>query len=175
MRIDGLKDNTINVEAAYTVGFQNREASGIAEIFSQDAGVMTMNSTNGPGKGMLGMLVQEGTFESVKENAEIIKNTLSVMFDKMDTGEVVKMDEDGIDINNTEVDKIVTVVEEIQIKLAMYCDDFSLVGTNVDMDDIKATMGSAAATYKAAEALRSRSSKAHGESHPIEECGRRVL
>ena len=46
MRIDGLKDNTINVEAAYNVGFQNREASGIAEIFSQDAGVMTMNSTN---------------------------------------------------------------------------------------------------------------------------------
>lgn len=167
MRIDGLKDNTINVEAAYNVGFQNREASGIAEIFSQDAGVMTMNSTNGPGKGMLGMLVQDGTFESVKENAEIIKNTLSVMFDKMDTGEVVKMDEDGIDINNTEVDKIVTVVEEIQIKLAMYCDDFSLVGTNVDMDDIKATMGSAAATYKAAAAM-SDSAKAYLVKNELE-------
>lgn len=167
MRIDGLKDNTINVEAAYNVGFQNKETATVAEIFSGDAGVMTMNSTNGPAKGMLGMLIQDGTFESVKENAEVIKNTLSVMFDKMETGDVVKMDEDGIDINNTEVDKIVTVVEEIQIKLAMYCDDFSLVGTNVDMDDIKATMGSAASTYKAAAAM-SDSAKAYLVKNELE-------
>ena len=100
MRIDGIKDNTINIDANYNVGFQNKDKNLIAEMFSGDTGIMTMNSTSPLGKSPLGMLVQDGTFESVKENAEIIKNTLSVMFDKMDTGSVVKMDEDGIDINN---------------------------------------------------------------------------
>lgn len=56
----------------------------------------------------------------------MIKNNLSVIESQMESGNVVKVDDEGIDINNTRTDKIVTVVERIQIKLAAYCDDLTL-------------------------------------------------
>lgn len=149
MRIDGINENTINVDALYNINVSCSDTESMTESLTGNPGVLTMTSTEFSKNGIAGILVQDGTLESVRENAEVIKNTLDALFDKMDTGSIVKMDEEGIDINNTEADKIVTVVEQIQIKLAMYCDDFSIAGTGIDMEDIKATMGSAVSAYKA--------------------------
>ena len=54
---------------------------------------------------------------------EAIGDNLTAIFNKMDSGMVVSMNEDGIDVNNTEAKELVTVVEQIQIKLATYCED----------------------------------------------------
>lgn len=67
----------------------------------------------------------------------------------------MSLDEEGIDIYDTESDKIVTVVEQIQIKLAMYCDDFR-AGMDIDAADIKQVLGMGAAMYKIAEVLQSK-------------------
>lgn len=106
-----------------------------------------------------GILEQDISADDIKAKAEVIKNNLSVIESQMESGNVVKVDDEGIDINNTRTDKIVTVVERIQIKLAAYCDDFNITATGIDMEDIKAVTGNAA-TYKAA-ALMSDSEKAY--------------
>lgn len=94
----------------------------------------------------------DGTIESLKSRAAALKGSLSAIFNKMDTGSVVKMDEDGVDINNTESHKLVTVVEQIQIKLAMYCDDFRATAS-IDTEDVIKTMGAGAAAYKIARSF----------------------
>ena len=73
-----------------------------------------------------GILEQDISADDIKAKAEVIKNNLSVIESQMESGNVVKVDDEGIDINNTRTDKIVTVVERIQIKLAAYCDDFNI-------------------------------------------------
>ena len=82
----------------------------------------------------------------------MIKDNLNAIFNKMDTGSVVKMDEEGIDVNNIESDKMVTVVEQIQIKLAMYCDDFKST-MSIDSASIENVIGQGAAVYEVAQKM----------------------
>ena len=92
----------------------------------------------------------EDTIESLKEKATILKDNLTAVFNKMETGTVVSMDEEGIDVNNTEVKELVTVVEQIQIKLATYCDDFQAT-VDVDSAAVEAVLGQGAAAYDIAK------------------------
>lgn len=165
MRVDLLNENRINVEAINKIENLmpvNTDSEKSTKIENK---AFTMNTTNVEKTSMV--MSKGSSFEDIKEQAELIKNNLEVMKDKMETGQVVKMDDEGIDINNTEVEEIVTVVERIQIKLAMYCDDFSIEGTGIDKDEIKATMGAAMSTYKAAATMND-SAKAYLVKNELE-------
>lgn len=103
------------------------------------------------------------TIEALKDKAEALKGNLSAIFNRMDTGTVVKMNEDDIDINNTDADRLVTVVEQIQIRLAMYCDDFKATA-DIDTEDVIKTMGAGAAAYKIAQSFEQNAVKPTGEN-----------
>lgn len=148
MRIEGYINNQYNTE-----NVTDKEMSSVAGKALTDA-VCFGEAEQIPGAAdshkstILGS--NDGSFESVKEQAAVLKENLSAIFNKMDTGTVVKMDGEGVDVNNTEAEKLVTVVEQIQIKLAMYCDDFQPT-TDIDTEDIEKTLGQGAAMYKIAE------------------------
>ena len=167
MRIDVNNDSKVSVSKVNEIDKNVTKSTGADKNEIFDAGVMTMkfSDVNKSSKAF-GILEQDISADDIKAKAEVIKNNLSVIESQMESGNVVKVDEEGIDINNTRTDKIVTVVERIQIKLAAYCDDFNITATGIDMEDIKAVTGNAA-TYKAA-ALMSDSEKAYLVKNKLE-------
>jgi len=52
-----------------------------------------------------------------------------------------KMEELGLSVNNEDVNAAVTIDERIQIMLATYCDDYTIMGTGISSDEIKAVLG----------------------------------
>lgn len=153
MRIDGI----INQQYSSNVDTRTEKASGgVSAAFMADA-VSFGSSEDGimGGSGAKSSFLSgcDGSMESLKNQASILKDNLSAIFKKMDTGSAVKMDEDGIDVNNTDADKIVTVVEQIQIKLAMYCDDFQAT-IDIDEDALRKVIGDGAAAMKIAGELK---------------------
>ena len=153
MRIDGLNDNRINVEAVNKNENRTLNGNSLKEAVVSDNKTVTMTSADISKGGVFGIGEGEDSFDDIKEKAELLKNSFEALKDKMETGGVVDMNEEELDVNNTEVDKIVTVAERIRIKLALYCDDYSIEGTGISIDDIKATMGEYVATYKAAATM----------------------
>lgn len=153
MRIDGI----INQQYSSNVDTRTEKASGsVSAAFMADA--VSFGSSEdcilgGSGGKSSFLSGSDGSMESLKNQASILKDNLSAIFKKMDTGSAVKMDEDGIDVNNTDADKIVTVVEQIQIKLAMYCDDFQAT-VDIDEEALKKVIGDGAAAVKIAGELK---------------------
>lgn len=147
---DGFLSHPSNMEVKTEVKGKETESSSLVNsvlwghsrdgIIRQDA---TRNSI---------LNNSDGTIEALKDKAAALKGNLAAIFNKMDTGTVVKMNEDDVDINNTEADRLVTVVERIQIKLAMYCDDFQATA-DVDVEDVIKTMGAGAAAYRIAQSF----------------------
>ena len=152
MRIDVLGDNKMNVEAVGKQDIKSVKGNTLSESVISEVGCMTMNSTGINKTGLFENLATDGTFDSVKENADLMKDNLEAVFAKMDTGIATAMHEDGVDVNNTETDEMVTVVEQIQTRLAMYCDDF-VPTARLDSEDIKASVGQSAAAYKVSAKL----------------------
>ncbi len=160
MRIEGpYAGNLIMPEGAVKAdGSEGIKAENLSAIF-------TLNNDNGmlcpdDDKAFLG---GDGSLEGIRDSAKALKDNLNAIFNKMDSGKAVMMDEEGVDINDTEVDEVVTVVERIQIKLAMYCDDF-VPTTDISIDDLKDTVGSAALAYDIAECLSAKSYPATKEN-----------
>lgn len=81
-----------------------------------------------------------------------VKNYISVMSNMMTTEDFAKLQEEGYSLNDTEVKKIVTVVEKIKIKLAAACDDYKMTG-NVDMDKVREVMGNVSMAMKVSRNL----------------------
>lgn len=153
-RIDNYCDNKINVEAITKTDLNTVNGGSLSEAVVSNPGVMTMNATDVNKSGIMA-LDGVGNFEDIKEKAGAIKNSLEVIKDTMETGHVVELDKDGININDTRLEEIVTVVERMQIKLATYCDDFNVTAMGISTEEIKATMGNSIAAYKAAGTLDS--------------------
>lgn len=152
MRIDGIINQHYNNAEAKT----QKHSGGIDASFLADVVSFGSSEDNILGGGAEKSSILsgvDGSMESLKERASMLKDNLGAIFNKMDTGSVVKMDEDGVDINNTESDRIITVVERIQIKLAMYCDDFE-ANADIDEDAVKQVIGDAAMASKIAGKLR---------------------
>ncbi len=146
MRIEGFAENKINIttkdksENKNVVSSSNKIESvsfTTNDIMKNSVLEKTANNNNWG---------SDGTLESLKNDAKMLKDNLSSIFNKMDTGTAVKMNEEGMDINNADNDTVVSVVEKIQIQLAMYCDDF-IPNMNIDIEDIKKTVGSAEMAY----------------------------
>ncbi len=151
MRIDGFSNQQYNVGGTGEKSMGPVSGEALSDIVSFGSSLDSIFGETAAKSSFLDGT--DGSMESMKEQAEILKNNLEVIFNKMDSGAVAQIDEDGIDINDMEADKVVTVVEQIQIKLAMYCDDFEAT-VNLDADEVKAVMGAGAAAYKLADKFR---------------------
>lgn len=152
MRIDGI----INQQYSSVETRTEKVSGSVSAAFMADA--VSFGSSEdaifgGSGEKTSFLSSGDGSMESLKQQANILKDNLSAIFNKMDTGVAVEMDEDGIDINNTDAEKIITVVEQIQIKLAMYCEDFE-ASVDIDADAVKQVIGDGAAAYKIAGELK---------------------
>ena len=148
MRIEPYNTNNINTQSVGEKETFNISKSTIADIVS--FGSSEGNIFNKDTKKNSMLAGADGTSVSVKEQAEILKNSLNAIFNKMDTGRMVEINEEGIDVNNEESHKIVTVVEQIQIKLAAYCDDFQAT-VDIDADKVRQIIGDGAKVYKIAQ------------------------
>ncbi|MCM1307065.1 MAG: DUF6240 domain-containing protein [Butyrivibrio sp.] len=152
MRIDGI----INQQYSAMETKTEKASGSVSAAFMADAvsfGSSEDSIFGGSGEKTSFLSAGDGSMESLKQQAEILKDNLSAIFNKMDTGAAVQMDEDGIDINNTDAEKIVTVVEQIQIKLAMYCEDFE-ASVDIDAEAVKQVIGDGAAAFKIAGELK---------------------
>lgn len=147
MRIDVLNENRISIESINKNEKSTINGKSLNDIVTGDNKTMTMTSTDISKGGIFGIGDGENSFDDIREKAEMLKNSFDALQDKMETGKAVNLDEEELDVNNTEIDKIVTVAERIRIKLAVNCDDYSLVA-GISAEDIKAAMGEYAATYK---------------------------
>lgn len=153
MRIESVSTNQYNTESVTDGGGKSMQASALADIVAFGSSVEGILKRDGHKSSLLDGT--DGSMDAVKEQAQSLRAGLKAIFNRMDTGKVTGLDENGIDLYDTESDKIVTVVEQIQIKLAMYCDDYR-AGMNIDAADIRQVLGAGAAMYKIADVLQSR-------------------
>lgn len=84
------------------------------------------------------------SFEEVASQAAVLQDNMKAICNKMDMGELVTMDEEGVDVNDIEVERIVTVGEQIRIKLAAAGDENVYTG-DLSEEDAEAVLGSGAA------------------------------
>lgn len=78
--------------------------------------------------------------EEFADEAQALLDNMKAICNKMDTGEIVAMDEDGVDVNNTDTGKIVTVGEQIRIKLAAAGNE-RVYTADIDAADLKSVLG----------------------------------
>lgn len=71
-----------------------------------------------------------------------IKQQLDTMINQMSGDDYAAMHAEGIRITSSDMERLVTVVEEIKIRLAAYCEDYTPVG-GVSTEDLEAVLGSA--------------------------------
>lgn len=71
-----------------------------------------------------------------------IKQQLDTMINQMSGDDYAAMHADGVCITSSDMERLVTVVEEIKIRLAAYCEDYRPVG-GVDTKDLESVLGSA--------------------------------
>lgn len=83
---------------------------------------------------------QAKTVDEVTDEAQALLDNMSAICNKMDTGELVAIDEDGVDVNDMDTKKLVTVGEQIRIKLAAAGNEHVYTG-DIDEADIKSVYG----------------------------------
>lgn len=145
MKIESFntKDYNMNItNETQTKTFNAKELSDVVSFGSSVMGFLGEEMTN---TSLLGE--SEETLDSLKAKATVLKDNLTAIFNKMDTGTVVKMNEEGIDVNNIETKELVTVVEQIQIKLATYCEDFEAT-VDIDAAAVADVIGQGAVAYE---------------------------
>ena len=148
MKIENFPTKDYNMNISGEVQTKTFSAEGLSDVVSFGSSLTGFLGEETKNVSLLGE--SEDAIESLKEKATILKDNLTAVFNKMETGTVVSMDEEGIDVNNTETEELVTVVEQIQIKLATYCDDFEAT-VDVDSAAVEAVMGQGAAAYEIAK------------------------
>lgn len=150
MRIEAYnttKINTQNISEKETYTISKNSVSDIIAFGSSNDILLNKDA-----KKTSFLAGEEGSITSVKEQAQVLKDSLSAVFNKMDTGRTVELNEEVSDINNTESEKIVTVVEQIQIKLAAYCKDFQAT-VDINADEIEKVMGDGVRALKIARSF----------------------
>lgn len=71
-----------------------------------------------------------------------IKQQLDTMINQMSGDDYAAMHADGICITSSDMEQLVTVVEQIKIRLAAYCEDYHPTG-GIDTKDLEKVLGSA--------------------------------
>ncbi len=150
MKIDGLGTHEYKVDNVIDNNNKTVNGKALTDAVSFGSSFMNFFGREMENSSIIGDSQQ--TLENLKAQADVLKDSLSAIFNKMGTGSVVEMNEEGVDINNTEADKLVTVVEQIQIKLAMYCDDYQAT-VNIDAESAAAVIGQGAAAFSVSKKM----------------------
>jgi hypothetical protein len=118
------------------------------------AGSQPMNSTDVT-KSAIGQIRDSLTDveDALKADAQVAKDNLKALFNKLSGAEAVAMDEDGWDLNDMDSDEILTVVDRIKIMLATYCDNYQIMSGDIDTDLIEEAVGDAGLAAKVSQKL----------------------
>lgn len=88
------------------------------------------------------------TGEEFADEAQALLDNMKAICNKMDTGELVAIEDEGVDVNEVDTDKLVTVGEQIRIKLAAAgCEH--VYTADLDEEDIKGVLGEGSEAYAA--------------------------
>lgn len=88
------------------------------------------------------------TGEEFADEAQALLDNMKAICNKMETGELVTIDDEGVDVNDVDTDKLVTVGEQIRIKLAAAgCEH--VYTADLDEEDIKGVLGEGSEAYAA--------------------------
>lgn len=71
-----------------------------------------------------------------------IKQQLDTMINQMSGDDYAAMHADGVSITSSDMERLVTVVDQIKIRLAAYCEDYHPTG-GIDTKDLEEVLGSA--------------------------------
>ncbi|MFA9376879.1 MAG: DUF6240 domain-containing protein [Lachnotalea sp.] len=70
------------------------------------------------------------------EKSDFVKGAMIALGNTTTSQDLTKLDEEGYDLEDTDVNTVVTVTDKIQIYLATHCDDYQVTG-DISMDEIK--------------------------------------
>ncbi len=119
-----------------------------SQAFSLDTG----NNNNQVYK--MGEANQEDIKDALaSQPSEFVKGALTALGNTVTTKDLSKLDEEGYNLADTEVDTIVTVTDKIQIYLATHCEDYQVTG-DISMDEIEQVAGSTPIAYEVAKKLQ---------------------
>ncbi|RDY31258.1 DUF6240 domain-containing protein [Lachnotalea glycerini] len=123
------------------------------KMFGQDA--FQVNSGNSKNQLFnLGDNTQEDIQEAAAaEPSEFVKGALVALGNTTTSKDLSELDEEGYDLEDTDVDTIVTVTDKIQIYLATHCDDYEMTG-DISIEEIKKVAGDSPAAYEVAKKLK---------------------
>ncbi len=88
------------------------------------------------------------------KDAKQTKNTLALLSNIMTKEDYEQFLKGDGNINDTEIDTIVTVVEKIQISLATYCDDYKGYTGDISREALEKVAGNSQLAYSIANALK---------------------
>lgn len=91
--------------------------------------------------------------EALKVDAQMAKDNLKALFNKLSGPEAAAMDEDGFHINDMDSKEILTVVDRIKIMLAAYCENYQVMSGDISSEQIKEAVGDAGLAAKISQKL----------------------
>lgn len=150
-------NNAINAgNVGLTANTESKRAKHVAAAFENQiyAAGQPMNSTD-VSKNFLSVIGEGLTSveDALKVDAQIAKDNLKALFNKLSGPEAAAMDADGFCINDMDSEEILTVVDRIKIMLATYCEDYQLISGDIDMEQIKEVVGDAGLAAKVSSKL----------------------
>lgn len=149
---EAIRKASINVKSNTNANDNNSVAAAF-ESCSVSGLKKTTNTQNTIQSAKALMQEADEIIEQLKQSAETAQGSLDALFKKLSGADCVKLDEEGFGLNDTEPEKIITVVERIKIMLAAYCEGYQMTGQSIDMDKVKEVVGSASLANAAADRL----------------------
>lgn len=149
---EAIKKASINIKSNVSQSEEKSAASAFENCGVSGLGQTTSTKSVSQSAKAL-MQEADDVLEQLKQSAQTAMGSLDALFKKLSGADCVKLDEEGYGLNDTDPEKIVTVVERIKIMLAAYCEDYQLTGQSVDMDKVKQVVGSAGLANAAADKL----------------------
>lgn len=121
---------------------KQKNIDGVTQkLFSQDAfKVESSDSKNQLFK--MGENAQEDIMEAAQtQPSEFVKSTLAALGKTVTSNDLSKLEEEGFEVTEDEVETIVTVTDKIQIYLATHCEDYQITG-DISKEAIEKVAGS---------------------------------
>ncbi len=91
--------------------------------------------------------------EDIKSDAQLARDNLNALFNKLSGAEAVKLDEDGFDLNDVDDEELVGIVDRIKIMLAAYNTNYRRFEGALDSPDEDSVEASSDLSVKVAAKL----------------------
>lgn len=146
INVVGMLDRVFqtNAQKTETVGTQKKASADTVQSLTQvgkNKGVIRtkMNEEGKKSQIYEGEKKKENEFDS---QLAAIKEQLDIMINQMSGNDYAAMQVEGVSITSSEMEKLVTVVDQIKVRLAAYNDDYQPAG-DISKEDLEAVLGSA--------------------------------